>query len=148
MPNYSRACWKAYLEDPDAYKLVHCVYDGIIGSGGKLNAMAIQAFVNLARNKRQKNYIELDKVKHTKGRTGGLYPWLIKYGADILEQKAGSRAYRIQKEFYYPMLGLFSDANYIGSTQGIMRLQGLGNEIWAGIDAQDYVHRERASWGG
>lgn len=28
----------------------------------------------------------------------------------------------------------------------IMELEGLGVEIWQGIDAQEYVHRERASW--
>jgi len=30
----------------------------------------------------------------------------------------------------------------------ILELQGLGKEIWQGLDAQDYVDRERASWGG
>jgi hypothetical protein len=28
----------------------------------------------------------------------------------------------------------------------IMELCGLGKEIWEGIDAQEYVNRERASW--
>jgi hypothetical protein len=27
-------------------------------------------------------------------------------------------------------------------------LRGLGQEIWQGIDAQQYVHCERASWNG
>jgi hypothetical protein len=30
----------------------------------------------------------------------------------------------------------------------IMELQGLGKEIWEGIDAQEYVNEERKSWGG
>lgn len=30
----------------------------------------------------------------------------------------------------------------------ILELQGLGKEIWQGIDAQEYVGRERASWNG
>jgi hypothetical protein len=30
----------------------------------------------------------------------------------------------------------------------ILELQGLGKEIWAGVDAQEYVDRERASWNG
>jgi hypothetical protein len=30
----------------------------------------------------------------------------------------------------------------------ILDLQGLGKEIWKGIDAQEYVDRERASWNG
>jgi len=28
----------------------------------------------------------------------------------------------------------------------IMELQGLGKEIWQGIDAKEYVNRERESW--
>ena len=30
----------------------------------------------------------------------------------------------------------------------IMEFCGLGKEIWEGIDAQEYVNRERASWNG
>lgn len=29
----------------------------------------------------------------------------------------------------------------------ILELRGLGKEIWQGIDAQEYVRQERASWG-
>ena len=28
----------------------------------------------------------------------------------------------------------------------IMDLEGLGANMWKGIDAQDYVHQERESW--
>ena len=28
----------------------------------------------------------------------------------------------------------------------IMELEGLGANIWKGMDAQDYVHKERDSW--
>jgi hypothetical protein len=30
----------------------------------------------------------------------------------------------------------------------IMDFRGLGKEIWEGIDAQEYVRQERASWNG
>jgi len=30
----------------------------------------------------------------------------------------------------------------------ILELRGLGKEIWQGVDAQEYVDRERSSWGG
>ena len=30
----------------------------------------------------------------------------------------------------------------------ILELEGLGKEIWEGIDAQEYVNEERKSWGG
>ena len=29
-----------------------------------------------------------------------------------------------------------------------LELEGLGQEIWAGVDAQEYVNQERASWNG
>ena len=32
--------------------------------------------------------------------------------------------------------------------RSILELQGLGKEIWQGIDAQEYVDRERASGNG
>ncbi len=32
------------------------------------------------------------------------------------------------------------------ATHSIMELEGLGAEIWNGIDAQEYVRQERASW--
>ena len=30
----------------------------------------------------------------------------------------------------------------------ILELRGLGKEVWDGVDAQEYVERERASWNG
>ena len=32
--------------------------------------------------------------------------------------------------------------------RNIMELEGLGKDIWRGIDAQEYVDRERQSWNG
>ena len=32
--------------------------------------------------------------------------------------------------------------------QSITALRGLGKEVWQGIDAQEYVDRERATWDG
>jgi hypothetical protein len=32
--------------------------------------------------------------------------------------------------------------------RSIMELRGLGKEIWKGIDAQEYVDRERGKWNG
>ena len=32
--------------------------------------------------------------------------------------------------------------------RNIMELEGLGKEIWQGIDAQAYIDQERASWNG
>jgi DNA-binding HxlR family transcriptional regulator len=30
--------------------------------------------------------------------------------------------------------------------RNIMELEGLGKEVWRGLDAQKYVEQERASW--
>lgn len=30
----------------------------------------------------------------------------------------------------------------------LLELKGLGREIWKGMDAQEYVDRERGAWGG
>lgn len=34
------------------------------------------------------------------------------------------------------------------SSTSILDLQGLGGDIWRGLDAQDYVNHERSSWNG
>jgi DNA polymerase/3'-5' exonuclease PolX len=33
-----------------------------------------------------------------------------------------------------------------GASHSILELEGLGAEIWTGIDAQEYVRQERAAW--
>lgn len=32
--------------------------------------------------------------------------------------------------------------------RSILELRGLGKEVWHGVDAQEYVERERAAWTG
>lgn len=32
--------------------------------------------------------------------------------------------------------------------RSIMELEGLGKDVWQGLDAQEYVNQERASWNG
>lgn len=34
------------------------------------------------------------------------------------------------------------------SPRSILELDGLGKEIWASVDARDYIDREHASWSG
>jgi hypothetical protein len=33
-------------------------------------------------------------------------------------------------------------------TTSILELQGMGKEIWAGVDVEKYVDQERSSWDG
>ena len=35
-----------------------------------------------------------------------------------------------------------------GTRRSILELRGKGKEVWGGIDAQEYVDQERASWNG
>jgi hypothetical protein len=38
------------------------------------------------------------------------------------------------------------DANGVPSQRSLLELEGLGAEIWQGIDAQDYVNELRKEW--
>lgn len=40
------------------------------------------------------------------------------------------------------------DSSTPAGERSVMELSGLGAELWNGMDAQEYVHRERASWNG
>jgi hypothetical protein len=58
-------------------------------------------------------------------------------------------------EFYNQALDQLSETQeshnqtrFINSKRSILDLEGLGKEIWQGIDAQAYVDRERDSWNG
>ena len=46
------------------------------------------------------------------------------------------------------LASLVRDDSRKGKKRSITELRGLGKEIWAGIDAQEYVNRERDSWDG
>jgi hypothetical protein len=165
MPKYSVRCWKAYLAGGSDSKLVDCIYREVVARSTAVgrNDEAIKALVRLARQEGQKTYFTLQHVAQegnikTIGPTCGLYPWLKEYsgedgydgedGADILEKDPNRKAYRIRKEFYNAMLDLFAEPAHKSTNDGILRLQGLGKEVWAGIDAQAYVDRERSAWAG
>jgi hypothetical protein len=165
MPKYSARFWETYLADRDASKLVDCIRKEVVGRSTevKRNVNAIKAVVKLARQQGPEAYFTLQDVARegkikTIGPTGGLYPWLKEYGgedgydgedgADILEKHPNRKAYRIRKEFYNAMLDLFAEPAPKSTSGGILRLQGLGKEVWVGIDAQAYVNRERSAWAG
>jgi hypothetical protein len=40
------------------------------------------------------------------------------------------------------------DGSTAPGERSVMELAGLGAELWNGVDGQEYVHRERASWNG
>ena len=139
-------------------RLVQCVNQRAVVEANKrgeqrLVPRATQALVELARSKGRQQPIDLKEIVDSAGiettaGTKGLYPWLKRYGADVVVHQQGTNTYIIKDEFYDAMLSLLPASDAEESPLGIMRLRGLGKEIWAGIDAQDYVNRERASWGG
>ena len=62
---------------------------------------------------------------------------------------------RVQRLTPADQLRLLEDLAALVHRQGtprhrrsILDLQGLGKETWLGVDAQEYVDRERASWNG
>lgn len=36
----------------------------------------------------------------------------------------------------------------VGARRSVLELGGLGKEIWEGVEAKEYIERERASWNG
>ncbi len=67
--------------------------------------------------------------------------------SDVLERVA--RLPRQDKvELLAELATQVRDESREGGKRSIMELEGLGKEIWAGIDAQEYVNRERDSWDG
>ena len=158
MPEYAKVCWTQYLEHRSALRLVQCVYGRAVIEAEKrgekrLVPRATEALVKLAQSKEQHEFIELSAIAdsagiETTGGTKGLYPWLKKYGADVLEQKPNRGAFSIRPEFYEAMQALFTDEPATHTERSILELEGLGKEIWEGIDAQDYVDQERRAWNG
>ena len=87
-----------------------------------------------------------DRAGTWTSKTGGLYPWK---GTDVLVEGQGRpKSYRIGRQFYDAFLSLFPKSAPAPGRHSILELESLGKEIWAGIDAQDYVDHERASWAG
>ena len=41
---------------------------------------------------------------------------------------------------------LASELNPPSPRRSILELQGLGKEVWKGVDVADYLNRERESW--
>jgi hypothetical protein len=46
------------------------------------------------------------------------------------------------------LAGIVRDRMIVKPKRSIMELEGLGKKTWQGLDAQEYVNQERASWNG
>jgi hypothetical protein len=54
----------------------------------------------------------------------------------------------VQRQQLLEQLGALVQQESGSANVSILALQGLGHEIWEGMDAQAYVQQERASWPG
>jgi len=65
---------------------------------------------------------------------------------DILNQAKGQLSPQQQQRLVEELAQHAARKN--SEAHSIMELKGLGKEIWKGIDADEYVAKERDSWGG
>lgn len=70
----------------------------------------------------------------------------IKAFPEALYRKLQARAKRERRSVAQEVTHLLSAALESAKPLSILELQGLGKELWAGVDAADHVDRERSSW--
>ncbi len=70
----------------------------------------------------------------------------IKNLPDSLYKKLQSRARRDRRSVAQEVTHLLSEALEAPRPLSILELQGLGKELWQGVDATKHVERERESW--
>jgi len=65
-----------------------------------------------------------------------------------LYRKLQKRAHLHRRSLVQEVTKILSDAVEVedGATYSILELQGLGKELWKGIDAAKHVAAERESW--
>ena len=70
----------------------------------------------------------------------------IKNLPDALYRKLQARARRERRSVAQEVTHLLSSALEPPKPLSILDLQGLGKELWEGIDPAEHVRRERTSW--
>jgi hypothetical protein len=70
----------------------------------------------------------------------------IKNLPDALHEKLKARAKRERRSVAQEVIFLLSAALDTPPPLSIMGLQGLGKELWQGVDAAAHIAAERASW--
>jgi plasmid stability protein len=70
----------------------------------------------------------------------------IKNLPDRLYKKLQARAKRERRSVAQEVTHLLSAVLEAPEPLSILELQGLGKELWQGVDAASHVERERASW--
>ncbi len=67
---------------------------------------------------------------------------------DVLLKGISRLPQRQKADLLVELANQMRDDSRDDDARSIMELEGLGKEIWEGIDAQEYVNRERDSWNG
>jgi hypothetical protein len=81
---------------------------------------------------------------------------LTGHSEDLLRKYLARGRYHTPEEVIERALDMLAERELVFSAEpsaqpdraSILELQGLGKAIWQGIDAQEYVERERSSWAG
>jgi plasmid stability protein len=70
----------------------------------------------------------------------------IKNLPDSLYRKLKTRAKKQNRSVSQEVTRILSDAVSEREELSILELEGLGKDLWAGVDAAKYVNEERDSW--
>lgn len=70
----------------------------------------------------------------------------IKNVPDPLYRKLQARAKKERRSVAQQVIHLLSQALEEPGTLSILELEGLGKEVWKGIDVSKYIEEERNSW--
>ena len=156
MLGYVKHCWSAYLggllELRSRYVRDVVLEARRLQRDEDLVWRGTKALVELSSERGTDQWITIKEIRQRSGitpkqsATSGLWPWL-RSGAEVIRKKEGTRACCIHSDFRQAMELVFRPSA-ISPTREITELQGLGKEIWEGIDPQEYVERERQSWSG
>jgi plasmid stability protein len=70
----------------------------------------------------------------------------IKNMPDALYRKLQKRAKQQRRSLAQEVTQILAEAVETPKQHSLLELQGLGKEIWKGIDAGEHIERERRSW--
>ena len=70
----------------------------------------------------------------------------IKNFPDSLYERLQERARKEHRSVAQEVVHLLNDVMAQETPLSILGLRGLGKELWEGIDAAEYIRRERESW--
>ena len=154
---YIKECRQRFSEDRSRVNYVRCVFWKARHEerDKQLVLKGTMAFLQIRLERGPNRYISVKAIQSRSGiesgsATKGLWPWL-ENEADVVQENPNSlrhnyREFRIRTEFFESMQQLYETDLVTAKNHSIVELQGLGKEIYEGVDAQEYVYGERSSW--